>query len=158
MPFLRIRTRTSAGAASENLNEIWSARPSAFGEKASRVTATLPSVRVTASCVAEVATRPPVAFAASSILKMPSASGAGSKRSTCSPARFQAFGNAATSAPSTSTTRTATFAGVFSVYVIVVLSEIESPFGETVSGSTESPPIASEMSPPPIAPCAGRTL
>ena len=57
-----------------------------------------------------------------------------------------------------STTLTATLAALFSVYVIVVLSEIESPFGETVSGSTESPAIASEMSPPPIAPCAGKTL
>ena len=83
------------GAASANLNEIWSARPSAFGENASRVAATLPSVRVTASCVDDVATRPPVALAASSIRKMPSGSGAGSKRSTCSPARFHAFGNVA---------------------------------------------------------------
>ena len=51
LPFFRIRSRTSAGAASANLNEIWSARPSAFGENARRVTAALPSVRVTASCV-----------------------------------------------------------------------------------------------------------
>ena len=110
-----IRTRTSAGAASENRNEIWSARPSALGEKASRVAATFPSVRVTASWVEAVATRPPVALAASSIRKMPSGSGAGSKRSTCSPARFHAFGNVETSAPSTSRTRTDTFAGVFRV-------------------------------------------
>ena len=93
LPFFVIRTRTSAGAASENLNEIWSARPSAFGEKASLVAATFPSVRVTASCVDAVAMRPPVAFAASSIRKIPSGSGAGSKRSTCSPARFHVFGN-----------------------------------------------------------------
>ncbi len=42
--------------------------------------------------------------------------------------------------------------------MIVVLSEIVSPFGETVSGSAESPAIASEMSPPPITPSAGVTL
>ena len=116
-------------------------------------------MRETASCVDEVATRLPVAFAVSSIRKMPSASCAGSKLSTCSPARFQAFGNDATCAPSTSSTLTATFAGVFSVYVIVVLSETASPFGETVSGSTESPAIESETSPTrPIAPCAGSRL
>ena len=115
-------------------------------------------MRVTASCVDDVATRPPVALAASSIRKIPSGSGAGSKRSTCSPARFHAFGKVATWAPSTSRTRTATFAGVFSVYVIVVLSEIVSPFGETVSGSAERPAIASEMSPPPMTPSAGVTL
>ena len=115
LPFFRIRSRTSAGAASAKRNEIWSARPSPFGENASRVTATLPSVRVTASCVAAVATRPPVAFAASSIRKIPSGSGAGSKRSTCSPARFQVFGNVATSRPEHVEHRDGHVRGVFSV-------------------------------------------
>ena len=62
-----------------------------------------------------VAWRPPVAFASSSIWKMPSASAAGSKRSACSPARFQLLAIVATSAPSGSRTLTVTSAGELSV-------------------------------------------
>ena len=71
-----------------------------------------PSVRLTASCVVAVACRPPVAVASSSIWKTPSGSTTGSKRSACSPARFQALlAIVATSAPRPSRTFTVTFAG-----------------------------------------------
>ena len=55
LPCLRIRSRICAGAASWKLNPIRSARPSAFGENASRAAVTWPSVRLTAICVEAVA-------------------------------------------------------------------------------------------------------
>ena len=101
---------------SSKLKAIRSARPSALGEKASRAARTSPSVRLTASCVVAVACRPPVAVASSSIWKMPSGSTAGSKRTACSPARFQALlAIVATSTPRLSRTLTVTLAGALSV-------------------------------------------
>ena len=111
---------------------------------------------MTTSWVDAVATGPG-SPAASSIRKIPSGSGAGSKRSVCSlgaPPRLRERRDLGAEDVEDAD---GDVRGVFSVYVIVVLSAIASPFGETVSGSAASPAIASEVSPPPIRPSAGVT-
>ena len=159
LPFLRIRSRTSAGAVSAKLKAIWSARPSALGEKARRVAATLPSVRVDGELRRRRRlTRPPVALAASSIRKTPSGSGDRVEAEHVLAGALPAFGE---SSPPGRRAASRDVDGhvrgrVSACSVIVVLSAIVSPFGETVSGSAERPAIASEMSPPPIDALCGR--